>query len=363
MEDKMLNKASVEFRGLEQVASMVMIAGPDGAIEYVNPKFTDVTGFSMDEVAGAKFQDLMPVDKASNEYSEMWQTIRSGRTWQAEFLSKKKNGDTYWESVVITGIKDESGIITHYLKTGEDISDRKDAENFRDDFINIISYDLRTPLNEISHSINMIYDGSRGPVSNTQKDVLATSRRNVENLISLINEVLDFKKLQAGVMNFEKKEADINNILEEVRQIAQALVEGRGLEVKTELAAGLPMVIVDRGRILQALVNLVNNAVRFTDRGSITLVSELYEQGCIKVSVADTGIGIKKEDQLKLFQGFRRVSPVEYRKTGSIGLGLAIAKEIVRQHGGKIGVESEPGKGSSFYFILPIFDRRMSVRK
>jgi PAS domain S-box-containing protein len=363
MEDKMLNKASVEFRGLEQVASMVVIAGPDGAIQYVNPKFTEVTGFSMDDVAGSKFQDLMPYDKASNTYSEMWQTISSGRIWQAEYLNKKKTGDTYWEQTVISAIKDESGIITHYLKTAEDISDRKDAENFKDDFINIISYDLRAPLSEINRSINMIYGGSRGPISSGQKDVLATTRRNVENLLSLINEVLDFKKLQAGVMNFDKKEADINNILEEVRQIAQSLVEGKGLEVKTELAVGLPMVILDRERILQVLVNLVNNAARFTDRGSITLISELYEQGCIKVSVVDTGTGIKKEDQTKLFQSFRHASSTEYRKTGSIGLGLAIAKEIVRQHGGKIGVESEPGKGSNFYFILPILDRRIFVRK
>jgi PAS domain S-box-containing protein len=363
MEDKMLNKASVEFQVVEQVASMVMITGPDGAIEYVNPKFTELTGYSVDEVLGLKFQDLMPVDKASNTYSEMWQTVKSGRTWQGEVLNKKKNGDAYWEATVISAIKDEAGIITHYLKTAEDISDRKDVENFKDTFINIISYDLRAPLNEIGRSIKMLYDGSRGQISNKQKDILETARRNVGNLSSLVNEVLDYKKLQAGVINFEKKEADINNILEEVRQITQALVEGKGLEVKADLAAGLPMVILDRERILQVLVNLVNNAVRFTDKGAITLKSELYGQGCIKVSVVDTGIGVMKQDQAKLFQSFRHVSPIEYRKTGFIGLGLAIAKEIIRQHGGKIGVESEPGKGSNFYFILPILDRRIFVRK
>jgi signal transduction histidine kinase len=179
----------------------------------------------------------------------------------------------------------------------------------------------------------------------------------------LINEVLDLQKLQAGVMKFEKKETDINSLLEEVRQTMHMLTNKKALKLSTDLAAGLPMVFIDRDKITQVLVNLVNNAIKFTDRGSITLVSSLGENQTIRVSVVDTGIGIKKEDHAKLFHSFSQVSSSEYRKTGSTGLGLAITKEIIHQHGGTIGVESEPGKGSTFYFILPVFDRRFAVRE
>ncbi|MFA5100605.1 MAG: PAS domain-containing sensor histidine kinase [Candidatus Omnitrophota bacterium] len=350
-------------QAVEQSPSTVVITDMDGAIEYVNPKFTELTGYQLHEVVGMNPRILKSGDKQANIYKELWDTIKAGRTWHGEFLNKKKSGETYWEFAAISGIKDPLGNITHYLKVSEDISDRKQLEKFKDEFVNTVSHELRTPLTAIRESINIVYDGSTGSVSDEQKDFLETAKRNVDRLGRLINEVLDFQKLQAGVMKFEKKETDINNLLEEVRQTMQMLMNKKGLELRMETAAGLPEVFVDRDKMIQVLVNLVNNAIKFTDKGSITLVSTLGENNTIKVSVVDTGIGIRKEDHAKLFRSFSQVSSQEYRKSGSTGLGLAITQEIVRQHGGKISVESEFGKGSTFYFILPVIDRRNIVRE
>ena len=259
--------------------------------------------------------------------------------------------------------KDPFGNITHYLKVAEDVSDRKKLEKFKDDFVNIVSHELRTPLSSIKESINIVYGGTTGPVSEDQKEFLETASRNVERLGRLINEVLDFQKLRAGVMKFEMKEADINNILEDVRQTVQLLTDKKGIELKMDLAAGLPMIFLDRDKIIQVLVNLVHNSIKFTDKGSITLISSPYKENCIKVSVVDTGSGIGKEDLAKLFKTFNQVFAPEYRRSGYLGLGLIITKEIIRQHGGKLSVESEPGKGSTFSFILPILDRRIRLRE
>jgi PAS domain S-box-containing protein len=343
--------------------SQVVVTGIDGSIEYVNPRFTEVTGYQRDEVLGLNPRILKSGNKTERIYTEMWETVKAGRTWRGEFQNKKKNGDTYWESATISGVKDPSGNITHYLKVAEDISDRGQMEKFKDDFVNIMSHELRTPLTAIRESINIVHDGSAGPVSPGQKDFLETAKRNVDRLGRLINEVLDFQKLRSGLMNFEKKEDDINNILEEVRRSVEISTEKKGLALNMDLAVGLPMVIVDRDKIIRVLVNMVNNAVKFTEKGGITLVSSLSDNNTIRVSVVDTGVGIKNEDRARLFKIFSQVSSPECRTSGSTGLGLAISKEIIQQHGGKIGLESEPGKGSSFFFILPVLDRRTGVRK
>jgi PAS domain S-box-containing protein len=348
---------------VEQSQSSVVITNLDGKIEYLNPKFTELTGFRLHEVLDMRTQINIAVDKDPAAHKEMWETVVAGRTWRGELLNKKKNNEPYVEYASVLGIKDPFGNITHYLKVAEDISDRKKMEKFKDDFVNIVSHELRTPLTSIKESINVVCDGSTGPVSEGQKEFLETARRNVERLGRLINEVLDFQKLRAGVMKFEMKEADINNILEEVRQMVQALADKKGLELKMDLAAGLPMIFLDRDKIIQVAVNLVHNAVKFTAQGSVSLISAMYKENCIMVSVVDTGIGIEKEEQAKLFKSFNPVLSPEYRASAYMGLGLIISKEIIRQHGGKLSVESEPGKGSTFSFILPVLDRRIHLRE
>ncbi len=350
-------------RAVEQSPSTVVITSLDGSIEYVNPKFSETTGYSREEVLGKNPRILKSGDKPAEMYKDLWRTIISGREWRGEFLNKRKNGEDYWEFASVSGIRDDKGVITHFLKVSEDISEQKRMSRLKDEFVNTVSHELRTPLTAIKEGLAIVYDGSAGPLTEEQKDFLETATRNVDRLARLINDVLDFQKLQAGAMKFNKQPIDPNGVISEVFQTMAPLAAARQLQLIAAPGEDIPHVLADRDKIIQVLVNLVNNAFKFTESGTITISSELRADNGVKISVSDTGIGIRPEDQRKLFVSFSQVGSDMYKKSpGSTGLGLAISKEIVYYHGGKIGVDSDFGRGSTFYFILPVVERRSHLR-
>jgi signal transduction histidine kinase len=228
-----------------------------------------------------------------------------------------------------------------------------DALKVRSEFTSMVSHELRTPLSVISESVALVYEGIAGPVSDEQKDFLDTARRNTERLTRLINDVLDYQKLQAGRMEYRFVEVDANEVVRECARGFSMVANARGLALAVDTHPDLPRVRGDHDKLVQVLTNLFNNAVRFTERGTITLRTAPEPGGGVRVSVRDEGIGIKEADLEKLFKSFSQVSTGLSRKSGGTGLGLAISKEIVEAHGGRVGVESTWGKGSTFFFVLP----------
>ncbi len=233
----------------------------------------------------------------------------------------------------------------------------EEAVRVKTDFTATVSHELRTPLAAIKEGIAIVLDGTAGPVETRQKEFLEIARRNADRLARLINDLLDFQKLEAGRMEFNIIKNDINTAIEEAAGAMSTMAAGKGLLFKFDLGKDLPIIEFDKDRMEQVLTNLIGNAIRYTDKGSITLRTE-KKDNFIKVSVSDTGIGMKKEDMAKLFQRFSQLEPVSARRVGGTGLGLAISKEIIDHHKGKMAAESEPGKGSTFSFILPIQERR-----
>ncbi|MDD5292450.1 MAG: CHASE domain-containing protein [Candidatus Omnitrophica bacterium] len=280
-----------------------------------------------------------------------------------EWVHKRMDGSEFFATVLLT--KMTIGQQDVLQATVRDITVSKKAEEetkkaiaIKEEFTSMVSHELRTPLAAIKESINIVLDGLVGPLTNEQRDFLGTGKNNVDRLARLINDVLDFQKLQAGkvVLNIQKE--DLNKVVEEVRQTMSVLAKEKGLELTSNLASDLPDIDLDRDKIIQVLTNLINNAIKFTDKGNIKVVTGRKDENTVCVSVVDSGIGIQEEDIGKVFQSFSQVAPPQYKKTGSTGLGLAISKGIVQKHGGKIWVESEPGKGSKFSFLLPIVERR-----
>ena len=221
----------------------------------------------------------------------------------------------------------------------------------------MVSHELRTPLTAIKEGINIVIDGSVGNINNDQKDFLGTAKRNVDRLARLVNDVLDFQKLESGKMRFDFKENDINKVIEEVRDTMNPVIQEKGLGFNIKLAKNLSKVNFDKDKIVQVLTNLVNNAVKFTEKGSV-IITTSEGNNIIQISVQDTGSGIKNEDMPKLFQSFQQLETPKERKVGGTGLGLVICKEIVERHKGKIWAESEFGKGTTFHFVIPIKERR-----
>jgi len=232
----------------------------------------------------------------------------------------------------------------------------KKLDRLKSEFIASVSHEFRTPLNSVRESVSLIADGAVKVGEPKGTRVLEILKNNIERLKILIEDLLDFSKLEAGRMKLDKNFHDPVDIVCEVADSMKQIAQKKGLILLWESELSGVEVFADKSRIVQVLMNLVENAIKFTPSpGQITILCRAEGDATIKIIVKDTGIGIAKEDLLRVFEKFeqvRRNHPgVDVRGTG---LGLAISKQLVELHGGTIGVESELGKGSEFYFALPM---------
>ena len=226
-----------------------------------------------------------------------------------------------------------------------------DAVKLKSEFTSTVSHELRTPMTAIFSGLELICEGKLGTLNTEQKDFLDTVRNEVDRLSRLINDILSYQKLESMKMTFDIAEHDIHVLILDMKKKFGPMAEKKGLELVFRPEDSLPLVKFDPDKIMQVVSNLLDNAIKFSTHGTVTLQSNLTKDG-IRISVSDEGPGIQKEDFPKLFQSFSQLSSGEKRKGGT-GLGLAISRKIMEAHGGKIDVESAYGHGSTFYFILP----------
>jgi signal transduction histidine kinase len=233
----------------------------------------------------------------------------------------------------------------------------EEASQHKSQFLANMSHELRTPLNAILGYTELMADGAYGEPSEKMMGVLKRLEANGRHLLGLINDVLDLSKIEAGQLVLELSDYCIEDIAETVRSTLEPLASDKKLGFKVDVAPKLPPGRGDGRRLTQVLINLVGNAIKFTDAGEVAIKAEAHN-GSFHVSVRDTGPGISAADQAKLFQEFQQADNAITKKKGGTGLGLAISKRIVEMHGGKIWVESQPGQGSTFIFTLPVIVER-----
>src|SRR5215510_13334667 len=220
-----------------------------------------------------------------------------------------------------------------------------------------MSHELRTPLNAILGYTELMTDGAYGEPSEKMLAVLKRLESNGKHLLGLINDVLDLSKIEAGELKLSLTEYSISDMVTTVLTSVEPLATAKKLALRSELPADLPAACGDERRIAQVLLNLLGNAIKFTDAGEVS-VRATAGDGSYAIAVRDTGPGISEADQAKLFQEFHQVDNSITRKKGGTGLGLAISKRIIEMHGGRIWVESQPGQGSTFAFSLPVIVER-----
>ncbi|MFZ5857566.1 MAG: GAF domain-containing protein [Chloroflexota bacterium] len=239
------------------------------------------------------------------------------------------------------------------------VKEMREADKLKSQFLANMSHELRTPLNSIIGFSRVILKGIDGPVTDLQQQDLLAIHNSGQHLLGLINDILDLSRIEAGKMELTFDEVNLSELITSAMSTAAGLVKDKSITLKRDLPADLPTVRADAMRIRQVLINLFSNAAKFTDEGTITVHASTADNAKghpeITVSVTDTGPGISQEDQKKLFQPFSQVDASPTRKSGGSGLGLSISNHLVQMHGGRIGVDSEPGKGSTFYFTLPAF--------
>jgi len=248
----------------------------------------------------------------------------------------------------------------HVLIAMNDITDRKRAEEelketmeLKAQFISTVSHELRTPLSSMKEAVIIVLDGVAGRINKDQRHFLDIAKRNIDRLSRLIDDVLDFQKLSAGKMKLHMQENDIIAAVNEVYNTMRPNATKSGVHLAVDFQTNLPMAVYDNDRILQVLINLVSNAIKFTPEGGRVLISASHQQEHVVVKISDTGYGIPKEDLAKIFDRFYRVHRPGKEIKGT-GLGLAIVNKIVAAHGGRIEVESELDQGTTFTVFLPV---------
>jgi len=235
--------------------------------------------------------------------------------------------------------------------------DLETASRHKSQFLANMSHELRTPLNAILGYTELILDNVYGDVSEKVRDVLARLEQSGRHLLALINDVLDLSKIEAGHLTLSLSEYSMQDVVQTVFTGVEALAAEKGLVLKTTVVPDLPTGYGDERRLHQVLLNLVGNAIKFTEAGEVDIEAKAFDSAFLVV-VSDTGPGIPPPDQAKIFEEFRQVDSTSTRKKGGTGLGLSISKRIVEMHGGRIWVDSTPGKGSVFSFTIPFRTER-----
>ncbi len=241
------------------------------------------------------------------------------------------------------------------------VAEMRELDRIKSQFLANMSHELRTPLNSIIGFSRVILKGIDGPITDEQNQDLSAIYNSGQHLLGLINDILDLSKIEAGKMELSVEEMNIGDTITSVMSTATGLVKDKTVKLLQEIQPNLPTIRADPMRIRQILLNLISNAAKFTDEGSITVTAAPHKSPTgqleVMVSVTDTGPGISAEDQTKLFQAFSQLDSSPTRKTGGTGLGLSIAQRMVEMHGGRIGIHSVVDKGSTFYFTIPQYNQ------
>ena len=288
--------------------------------------------------------------------------LRSDQIIGALVVRRKEPGE-FPEHIVklLQTFADQSVLTIQNARLFHEIEDKsrqlEEASQHKSQFLANMSHELRTPLNAILGYTELMADGAYGEPSEKMLGVLKRLESNGKHLLGLINDVLDLSKIEAGQLVLELSDYSIQDIAQTVRSTLEPLAADKKLAFKVELAPELPAGHGDGRRLTQVLINLVGNAIKFTDAGEVAIRAEA-NNGSFYVSVRDTGPGISAADQTKLFQEFQQADNAITKKKGGTGLGLAISKRIIEMHGGKIWVESQVGQGSTFAFSLPVVVER-----
>lgn len=381
-------------RVLQAIAAVtstgIVVADADRVVDWVNPGFTRQSGYAPEEVCGQRLEDVVETLTADPATAlALSYALDREETFVMSLPSTTKDGRVYWVELNVEAVRNAAGRVTGYLLLQDDASERREHEEMlrqanaamqdlnsqfehaieraqqlameaavanqaKSAFLAMMSHEIRTPLNGVI-GMTGILEGT--PLDDEQRECLRTIKMSGEALLAVINDTLDYSKIEAGRLDLEQVEFDLRGCAEEAAELLAAKAFAKKLELVCDVAEDTPRRIVgDPVRLRQIFVNLLGNAVKFTASGEIVLHIGLETRSgdacTLRLGVRDTGIGIPVEKQHRLFKSFSQVDSSTTRQYGGTGLGLAISKKLAELMGGTMWVESEAGKGSTFVFTI-----------
>jgi PAS domain S-box-containing protein len=374
------NRAEAKFQGLlESAPDAIVVVGPDGLIRIVNRQTELMFGYSRDELLGQPVERLIP-----DRFARRHPTLRAGFLANAsaramganlELAARRRDGSEFPVDISLAPLQTEEGILVSAAV--RDVTERKraqaallereaelalardqalEASRLKSDFLANMSHEIRTPMNAVIGLTGLLLDSN---LDAEQREYAAAVRSAGESLLEIINDLLDFSKIEAGKLRLEVMDFELRRIVEEVVDLLGAAAHDKELALTTDVHPDVPAFVRgDPGRLRQILTNLVGNAIKFSDHGRVavrvTVVPGTPDAASLRFDVTDTGIGIAPEAQRQLFQAFEQVDSSASRRHGGTGLGLAISKQLAEMMGGRIGLDSTLGAGSTFWFSIPL---------
>ncbi len=349
MAEKLKNEAIIQ-----NIDDGIIVIDADCKVSAINNAAAETVGLKSADAENRHFLEVIHSEILLKMIKEI---IRTG---QAPVIEDEKNILTFVKNGVqkhcqfsLTPMRATPDSMLGVILLLRDVTRLKEVDRLKSEFVMIASHELRTPLTTIGMSIDLLKEGAVEKLNSNEKKLLDAAEEEVKRLKQLINDLLDLSKIEAGRIDMEFDRAEVPVILKTVVSILKSQVEEKGIEMTYFVPDRLPAVKVDVNKIAWVLNNLVSNAMRYTPEGGRIHIAAQRRGKHVQVSVKDNGTGIPLEYQSKIFDKFVRVK--DSKDEGGTGLGLAICKEIVRAHGGTIWVESIPGKGSKFFFTIPIF--------
>jgi two-component system sensor histidine kinase/response regulator len=379
-------RTELELRKLvhavEQSPENVVITDLNAHIEYVNEAFEKNTGYRIDEIRGKNPNILKSGKTPDATYREMWIALKNGENWSGEFYNRRKDGSEFVEFARVTPLRQDNGRISHFVAVKEDITEKKrlgqELDNYRhnledlvrkrtvqleeareraeeaskskSEFLANMSHEIRTPMNAIIGLGHLIRNDG---VSERQAEQLGKLDTAARHLLSIINDIMDLSKIEAGKMELVQTDFYLTEVIEQISSLLSDLAQDKGLQLETEVAIERPLV-GDPTRVRQALLNYAFNAIKFTEHGKVSIRVKTLEESAtdmlVHFEVQDTGVGIDPVHLAKLFQPFEQADNSSVRRHQGTGLGLTITQHLADMMGGEVGAQSLPGQGSLFWF-------------
>ncbi len=378
-----LDAAQKEIRlqqlAIEAAVNGIIITNPrevGNPITYANPGFLRLTGYAREEVIGRNCKFLQGPETDPVSIQTIRDGLDEGEPIRVAILNYRKDGTPFWNDLHIAPVLDPDGKVSNFVGVQHDITDQivarkaledaneasQRANEAKNSFLATMSHELRTPMTAVLGFADMLRTESDRPEFLEKVD---TIKRNGTYLLSLLNDILDLSKIEAGKMQFEKRRIDIRRVVGDVETLMRPRAEEENVPLRFEYATQLPAEITaDEVRVRQILVNLINNAVKFTPNGDVVVSTVMIQDGAkphLEISVTDTGIGITRTQMKRLFVAFNQATKQTTRKFGGTGLGLSISRRLAEGMGGTIRVSSEVGRGSRFTLSLPVSNEQADI--